>query len=281
MIKHLVSFLLIAFTLSLNAQNNSVSIMSFNMRYDNANDGINRWDNRREWITDYLNFTTPDIIGTQELLHHQLQWLDNSLPKYKYVGVGRDDGKEDGEYAAILYNKNLYDLLESNTFWLSATPDKVGSRGWDAACNRVVTWAHLSSKKTEHTFYVFNVHFDHRGEVARQKSVELILEKLPEITQGKTAFLLGDFNANCETAVYTQLEGSDYLQDTRLIAKKYYGPSWTFNGFGSSERDNNRIDHIFVSEGGEVKVQKHIIAAERRQDQFISDHYPVMVQVKF
>ncbi|MEM8889234.1 MAG: endonuclease/exonuclease/phosphatase family protein, partial [Bacteroidota bacterium] len=142
--------------------------MTYNLRYDNPNDGENRWDLRKEFLRDQLKFFEPDVMGIQEGLKHQLDYLDGELSAYSYIGVGRDDGKEKGEYTAIFYKADKLSLIRQSTFWLSESPDEI-SVGWDAALERICTYALFEEKAGGAKFYVFNTHFDHRGEKARRK----------------------------------------------------------------------------------------------------------------
>jgi endonuclease/exonuclease/phosphatase family metal-dependent hydrolase len=152
--------------------------MSFNIRYDEPRDGVNAWSNRKTKVGDVIRFHKADLVGVQEALLSQLRDLERMLPDFEWCGVGRTDGKESGEYSAILYRKARFQLLECKTFWLSETPDKPGSMGWDAAYPRIVTWARFRDHGSGRTFFHFNTHFDHRGQKARVESAALILTKI-------------------------------------------------------------------------------------------------------
>lgn len=159
----------------------SISVMSYNIRYNNPADGINNWDNRRSLVVSTIRFHEADIIGLQEAMRNQLDNLSDDMPEYAWFGVCRNDGtmdpKPDGEFSAILYRKDRFELLEGNTFWLSEHPDVVGVKGWDAALPRIVTWVKLKDKQSK-TGYFFNTHFDHMGESARVESAKLLLQNL-------------------------------------------------------------------------------------------------------
>src|SRR5690606_19532304 len=157
-------------------------VMSYNIKYANENDGQNSWSLRKEFLTNQIKFYQPDILGLQEAVQLQIEHFSENLPEYAYTGVGRDDGKTKGEFSAIFYNKETYDILEDGTFWLSPTPNEA-SVGWDAALNRICTYALFKSKSTGEAFWVFNTHFDHVGEQARRESVHLILEKISEFNK--------------------------------------------------------------------------------------------------
>ena len=148
----------------------SVDIMTFNLRYSTSRDGVNSWDNRKEFVAHLLNYYEPDVFGVQEALHSQMTYLDTALHQYTYVGVGRDDGKEKGEYSGVFYRKDKYKTIKEATFWLSDQPNKP-SVGWDASMERISTYVLLEDRQSQQRFWVFNTHFDHVGEVARQKTV--------------------------------------------------------------------------------------------------------------
>ena len=164
-----------------------VRLATFNIRYDNPGDSLNSWKYRKDRVCEFIREKQPDVLGMQEVLHHQLEDLLAGLPDYAYVGVGREDGKTQGEYAPVFYRKDKYDLLDSNTFWLSEHPDSVGKLGWDAACTRVATWAKLKEKSTGKEFLMVNTHFDHVGTEARRNSALLIIDKIKEIAGTNSA----------------------------------------------------------------------------------------------
>src|SRR5690606_37171259 len=157
-----------------------VNVMSFNIRLDTESDGENRWDKRKEQVAGLIKYYAPDFVGGQEVMHHQLEFLLKNLPKYAHVGVGRDDGKQGGEYSPVMYNKEKFELVQGGTFWLSPTPDSV-SFGWDAVCRRVCSYGIFKEKLTGQHLFVLNTHFDHVGEIAREASARLILQKITEI----------------------------------------------------------------------------------------------------
>ena len=260
----------------------SLNIMSFNIRYDNPADGLNAWENRKDLVAQTITFHDVDICGMQEVLDHQLQYLTEMLPEYDWIGVGRDDGAKEGEYAPIFYSSDRLQLLESGFFWLSETPEIAGSFGWDAACTRVVTWGKFSTRSTREEFFFFNTHFDHVGQVAREKSAELLLEKIESMTSFEPIFVTGDFNCTEKNKAYSILtSGKDEeskLQDTQILSQNgHYGGTQTFNGFNPDLIPNNIIDYIFVRNTG--PVLNHGIIADRWDGRFVSDHYPVLAKV--
>eukprot|EP01136_Pigoraptor_vietnamica_P037290 Opistho-1_new@105049 len=174
-----------------------LNVMTFNIRLETVQDGENQWSKRKENLSSMLEFYEADICGMQEVLVGQLRNLSTLLPSYAYVGVGRDDGKEAGEFSPIFYKKDKFTVLESNTFWLSQTPE-TPSKSWDAALNRVVTYAKFKDNKTKKVFYVFNTHFDHIGQVARRESAKMLVAKIKAIDPKIPVILTGDFNSRMQ-----------------------------------------------------------------------------------
>lgn len=264
-------------------------VMSFNIRYNNPGDGENAWPLRKDMVASMVQFHEADLVGIQEALKGQMDDLAKLLPEYEWIGVGRDDGKESGEYSAIFYSENRCTDLQHGTFWLSATPETAGSMGWDAACVRIVTWAKFQDKKTGKVFYHFNTHFDHVGETARRESAKLLLQRIGEMTKVEPVIVTGDFNANEDSPVYEILtkgtigepaSGPPHLLvDTRYVsAHAHHGPNWTFHGF-ETVVDRPKIDYIFVSKN--VKVARHGVLSDRWNDRYASDHLPVLAELIF
>src|SRR5687768_9136609 len=177
-------------------------VMSFNIRYDTPSDGVNAWPLRRDWVAALIRFHDADAVGVQEALAHMLTDLDARLPGFARVGVGRTDGRTKGEFSAILYNTGRLALLDSGTFWLSPTPQTVGSKGWDAAIERVATWARFRDRVTGCSHLHLNTHFDHMGEQARQESARLIRRRLAALAGDLPIVLTGDLNAVPSSAAY-------------------------------------------------------------------------------
>ena len=169
-------------------------VMSFNIRNSGARDGERNWKNRQELFSAAVRAFNPDLLGTQEVLADQYDDLHRMFPDYTMAGVAREDGKRKGEWAAILYWTDRFEVLASGNFWLSETPDVVGSKGWDAALARICTWVRLRDRITGRTFLQANVHFDHIGKVARVRSAELLVERLPRLAEDAPVILMGDFN---------------------------------------------------------------------------------------
>ena len=314
----LLTSLLLSLFLSANSQ--QLLVGSYNIRYKNANDSVqgNVWTKRCQVICDQVNFMAPDIFGAQEVLYVQLQDMLKALDGYAYIGIGRDDGKQGGEYEAIFYKKNKLTLLDHGDFWLSETPDKPGL-GWDAACIRICTWGKFSVKRPEQEprrrglfnrgpkpketeFYFFNLHMDHVGVVARREAAKLVVAKVKEIAQGAPVFITGDFNVDQFNEIYTIFTESGILKDSYDAARIRFAENGTFNAFKTEYYTNSRIDHVFVSpetyvESYGVLTNSYWTPDEKDEalkssdapqeitfDNYIrrnpSDHYPVFVKVR-
>ena len=260
-----------------------ITVLSFNIRYDNPADGKNSWSNRKHLVTDLIHSIYPDIMGMQEVTHSQFLDLAAILPEYARSGAGRDDGKEEGEYAAILYKKTRFNLLDESTFWLSENPDDIGSISWGAHLPRVVSWIKLEEKRTKKVFFVFNTHFSHVSDSARIQSSGLLLSKINTISNGSPVILTGDFNFTSNSTGYSILTGDSAeiqgLTDAQVVSRNpHFGGDITYNGFGTVE-DERKIDFIFVNHLFEVL--QHGIYPIHEKDHYISDHYPVFAELSF
>jgi len=267
----------IAFSQNRDNDSMNLAVMTYNIRYDNPDDGVNRWDNRKEHVTSLIQKYDPDIIGIQEALKNQIDDLNGELTNYKWIGVGRDDGKEKGEYSPIFYNTDKLDLSEWGTFWLSETPS-TPSKSWDAALPRICTWARLVLKSDGRSILVFNTHFDHRGSEARKESSKLIIQKIQELVNtGDNAILTGDFNQTPDSEGYSSI--TSYLHDTFKISKSgQEGPIGTFSGFNVDGKIGNRIDYIFVAKS--MICEKYYALIDQNQDHYPSDHLPVLAKLQ-
>lgn len=253
-------------------------VMSYNIKYANENDGENSWSLRKDFLTNQIKFYQPDILGLQEAVKLQIEHFSQNLPEYGYTGVGRDDGKTKGEFSAIFYNKEAYEILEDDTFWLSTTPHKP-SVGWDAALNRICTYALFKSKSTGETFWVFNTHFDHVGEQARKESVNLILDKISRLNKDDhPVILMGDLNLEPGHESIQLL--ADIMNDSKSVAKLVFGPEGTYNGYHFNKPVTQRIDYIFT-EPDSVEVLKYAVLSDSRNLNYPSDHLPVWVELSF
>ncbi|SHM81286.1 endonuclease/exonuclease/phosphatase family protein [Flavobacterium chilense] len=255
----------------------NLKIMTYNIRLDVASDGENAWPNRKDYFASQIQFYSPDIFGVQEATPNQVTDIALALPKYNKFGIGREE-KGTGEACTIYYKKDRFQVQESNTFWLSETPDKV-SRGWDAACNRVCTYGLFKDLKTNKVFWIFNLHLDHMGEVARVKGVELVLSKIAALNTNKLpVFLMGDFNSEPDTKQIVTIK--KVMDDTKDVSKeKPFGPSGTFNDFKHNEPVTLLLDYIFISKNSGLTVQKHAVLSDSKDLKYPSDHLPVLIEI--
>lgn len=261
-------------TLSLSAQ--EFTAMTYNIKYANENDGENSWSKRKYFFANQLKFYHPQIFGVQEAVKSQINFIEENLSDYQHVGVGRE-GKDKGEFSAIFYDKTKFKVLESNTFWLSETPNEI-SKGWDANYHRICTYALMEEKESGKKFYFFNTHFDHRGDEARTNSARLIIQKIKDINAEHYPVLLtGDFNLEPETKPIQFIKS--YLNDAKdASAEIKLGPSGTFNDYDFSTPVTSRIDYVFHSE--EVKVETYAVLSDNEEGRYASDHLPVFVKVE-
>lgn len=260
-----------------------ITVMSFNIRYDNPGDGVNAWKNRKDLAGRTILSEKAIIIGMQEVLKNQMADLDSLLPGYGHVGVGRGDGKEEGEYNPIFYDINRFEILDQATFWLSPAPHDTGSIGWDAVLPRIVTWAKFLDQQTDQNFYFINTHFDHMGDTARVESAKLIMDFILKNTEGLPVILTGDFNSEPSDAPYHFITGNNSagfkLRDaSQNLDVQQNEPEGTFNGFGGTE-PTIRIDFIFLNNKGQIMNFKTVKA--RDGDIYISDHYPVAARISY
>ena len=270
---------LVAFPQFAAAQKNEsegLKVMSYNIRYGSADDGTNSWKYRWPATVEMLNEVKPDVFGVQEALDFQVEFVSEMVRDYKGYGVGREDGKHDGEHMAIFWNKKTVKMMKSGTFWLSETPEKP-SMGWDAACYRTATWALMKDKKTGKKFYFVNTHLDHEGEEAQKNGLKLIVDRIASINpEGYPMVLTGDFNITPDNPGLVDLD--KIMTSTRKIAKKTDSKG-TFNGW-RKDRPGPVIDYIYVSGFSEVS-EYETITKEFAKKPFISDHYPIMSVLKF
>lgn len=257
-------------------------VMSFNIRYNNPGDGINAWPNRKVWVANLIRFHDADVVGVQEALHGMLVDLDTLLPEYERVGVGRKDGKNAGEFSAILYKRSRVEMVENKTFWLSTNPEEVGVKAWDAALERVATWGRFRDRVTGCSYVHLNTHFDHVGEQARRESAKLIRTRLAAIADTLPVIVTGDLNVPPTSVAYTTLTSGNLEGGLAPLVDGYvssregnYGPAATFNSF--KEIGDNRIDYVLVSSG--IDVLKHGILSDRWDQRFPSDHLPVIASL--
>lgn len=309
-LKSLLLFALVAIVLC-NCQNSnhpstSLTVASYNLRYANATDSArgDDWGQRYPIIAQIVQYHDFDIFGTQECYYPQLQDMKTALPGYDYIGVGRNDGKTEGEHSAIFYRTDKFDVMEKGDFWLSETPD-VPSVGWDAVLPRICSWGHFKCKDTGFEFLFFNLHMDHIGKKARVESAFLVQDKMKELGRSKDlpAILTGDFNVDQTHQSYDAFVNKGVLCDSYEKSDFRYATNGTFNDFDPNSFTESRIDHVFVSPvfhvkkygvltdtyrtikgNGEKKdandcpVEIDIKAYQARTP---SDHFPVKVELEF
>jgi endonuclease/exonuclease/phosphatase family metal-dependent hydrolase len=258
-------------------------VMTFNLRFDTPSDGPNAWPHRRDWVAALVRFHAPDVLGVQEALASMLADLDTRLPGFARLGVGRADGRNGGEFSAILYRTDRLALLDSGTFWLSPTPEVAGSKGWDAAIERVATWARFRDRRTGCRYVHLNTHFDHIGEQARQESARLIRRRLAALADGLPVVVTGDLNADPGSVPFriftrdTIAGGFAPLHDALVVSRDgHYGPISTWTAFKAIE-PGRRIDYVLVS--SEIPVLQHGILPDSWDGRFPSDHLPVLAAV--
>jgi len=258
-----------------------LKVITLNIRYDNPNDSLNAWSNRSHIVYNFIRNEKPDLLGLQEVLVHQYEFLDSVLADYRAVGVGRTDGAREGEMNPVFFRKDRFDLIRTRTFWLSDTPEVEGTKAWGANLPRIVTWVELSEKTSLKHFYFFNTHFAHDSDSARTLSAGLLLNKVDSIAAEFPFVITGDFNILISNDGYEILTGPfesiPLLNDTYAVTEKRpVGPAYTFNGF-SEETSSGRVDYIFVRNG--MKVLEHRTFIKREHGIYISDHWPVMARV--
>jgi endonuclease/exonuclease/phosphatase family metal-dependent hydrolase len=260
-----------------------MNTMTWNIRYNNPADGDNSWPKRKDWVAKIIIKNNVDIAGFQEVLVDQLEDLQVRLPEMDVYGVGRDDGRNAGEFTPIFFRRDRFELAEKSTFWLSPTPDKTASRGWDAALPRIASWVKLKDLRTGTMFYVMNTHFDHRGPQARAESAVLLLKQLREHFVDHPVILTGDLNTTPDSPPYDTLTGKGtqtdavYFDAYRHSAQKPQGPDSTWNGFEAIV-PHRRIDFVFTTKT--VTVERFRTLDDNRDGRFPSDHLPVIAELE-
>lgn len=269
--------ILVGPTLTLAAAETILTVMSFNIRYGTAPDGDNDWEHRKTIVVEMLRAYGPDVIGTQECLEFQTEYLVQQLPEYRWFGVGRNaDGGD--EHAAVLYKKSVLSPLETGNFWLSETPHVPGTKSWGSHHNRMVTWARFRHLQTGETFHCFNTHLDNGSEPARQNGARILADWVQRLPRDLPLVLTGDFNAPAEASVSWNILTGQGLADAWLVAKERVGPEITFGGFKAPERtEKDRIDWVLVRGG--VMVERCETSLFQMNGRFPSDHYPVVAKL--
>jgi len=256
----------------------TIKVMSFNIRYA-SNFGANSWPKRRSGVVQVIRDKKADLIGTQEGLHHQLLYMDKELKNHKWIGVGREGGNK-GEFMAIFYRTDRFKPLETRHFWLSNTPEVVGSASWGNSVKRMVTWVRFRDLKTNKEFYFWNTHFDHRSQPSREKSAQLIVNRVDALKTKLPVILVGDFNAAAKAnRAYDTLTGQGAFKDSFDTAKEKVNAGWnTFNSFRKTEKGKRRIDWVLTL--GPVQVDRTEIVLFKGFKQIPSDHQPVTAQLR-
>ncbi|MEO5998956.1 MAG: endonuclease/exonuclease/phosphatase family protein [Chitinophagaceae bacterium] len=280
-------------------------VATYNVRYDNRGDSVagNGWKQRCPIIADLIRFHDFDIFGTQEAKFNQLQDIQELLKGYARIGIGRDDGKEAGEFSAIFYKTEKFKLLKHGDFWMSTITDKP-NKSWDAALPRICSWGQFQDIKTKHTFYFFNLHMDHIGVVARRESAKLVLDTIKKMAGNSPTILTGDFNVDQNNESYTLLNTSGFVKDSYELSPIKFALNGTFNSFNINAKTDSRIDHIFLTKN--FSVNRYGILTDsyraklsdttqtansanfpregrlgRFQAKLPSDHFPVMAEVQW
>ncbi|MEX0977823.1 MAG: endonuclease/exonuclease/phosphatase family protein [Pirellulales bacterium] len=254
-----------------------VRVMTFNIRYGTADDGESSWDKRKELLVDTIRNFDPDLLGTQEVLAMQVDFLVEHLEDYTLVGVGRNDGKRRGEFAAALFKSRRFEPIDSGNFWLSETPETPGSKSWDSSLPRIVTWVKLRDRQADgKEIYFVNTHWDHRGQVARVESGKLIRKWLSEHARGTSVIMTGDLNVTDSHEGFRALvsdEGEPRLADVyRQVHPEPHPEEASSHGF-SGRKNGRRIDFILATP--DWKASEATIDRTNRDGRYPSDHYPV------
>jgi endonuclease/exonuclease/phosphatase family metal-dependent hydrolase len=276
--KFIIPIIVSSLFFALSSFGQDLTVMSYNIRYNNLDDGLNCWDLRKDELAAQIKKYSPDIFGIQEGLYDQVQFLNNYFIDFSYAGVGRDDGKTKGEYSAIFFNKNRFKQVSTKTFWLSPTPSKV-SVGWDASMERICSYVILYDRKFGKHLVIFNTHFDHLGEVARLKSSELIIKVIGKIKKKNIpVVLMGDLNCEPESKPI-KLISQSLSNANNISLKKNHGPEGTFNDFKQEYGNELQIDYIFVKN---FKVDDYQHIGDFRINGLVySDHFPVIAKISY
>lgn len=274
-----VSLLFLAMAYGKAEDKEVLKIATFNLRMDTPSDGENAWFHRKDMVNDLIRFYGFDLFGTQEGFTHQLNDILR-LSDYRFIGVGRDDGKDAGEHCAIFYRSDRFKVLDQGDFWLSEHPEKPG-RGWNGTCcNRICTWGKFEDLKNHKQFYFFNVHYEYEGDVARRESSNLMISRIKSIAGNQPVFLTGDFNAFPTEEPIRILNDSGFLNDSYKITKEApFGPVCTYHGYDSTIKTEERLDYIWVTDS--IQIDKYGVLTNTLYGHTPSDHFPVMVVAEF
>lgn len=255
----------------------TAAVMSFNLRLDTPADSAHCWAARRDAVADMLAYYRPDLLGMQEVLHNQLMDLRQALPGYVAVGVARDDGRQSGEYCPIFVNSSRFAMLDHGDFSLSEHPDSFGVKGWDAAYNRVATWALLADKASGAKLACLNTHLDDTGPTARREGLRLILRRLGALAPGLPAIITGDFNVLPGDELADTLRSAG-MNNAAQVAGTAYGPQWSYHDFGRLPVGQRQLlDYIYVSPS--IAVDRYRSIQDVPAEGYLSDHNPIMADL--
>lgn len=261
------------------SEKTDVRVMSYNIRYGTANDGENHWDKRKEWLVATIKAFNPDLLGTQETLGFQRDYLATELKDYEVLGVGRDDGQDKGEMTALYFRRDRFEKLDGGHFWLSETPDQPGSKSWDTSLTRMATWVKLRDRRAPKAkpIVFFNTHFDHRGEQARVESAKLIRRRIEAFAKDARVIVTGDFNAGEDSAPYRAFfaalenQAAPVVDVYRVAHPQREANEGSFSGFKAASTSGPRIDWIGVVRGWQVLSAD--LDRTAREGRTPSDHF--------
>lgn len=255
----------------------ALTVMSFNVRLDAASDSMNNWKYRKDNVCRMIGYYSPDLLGMQEVCSNQMEDLKQGLPGYTALGVGRDDGKQGGEFSPVFFKTSRFKLISHGDFALNECPEVFGVKGWDAAYNRIATWALLRDKLSGRRLLYLNTHLDCDGTVARRESARLILSKIKEIAPEFAAIVTGDFNAMPDEESILIMEQNE-MQNAVKASSVVYGPAWSYHDFYRLPvKERPLYDYVFVTQG--EKVCRYCVIDDKPDDGFLSDHCPVLVDL--
>ena len=273
-------FFLLALTAAVSCNTpQDLTVMTLNMRYDNPEDGVNNWRFRSERVGELIRSEAVDLLGTQEVLANQFDDLQALLPGYCAVGVGREDGARAGEFNAVFFRSDRFELLDSGVFWLSEDPETPGSKGWDGACERLATWVVLRDKSGRELLFI-NTHLDHIGEQARREGVALLLRRIETLRGGRSVILTGDFNAEPSSPVIAHVVADGTLRSAWDTAPVRTGTAWSFSDFGQLPVEERPMI-VYLFYGGGLEVQSCSILPDTLGGGYLSDHAPVEARLSY
>ncbi|WP_068472396.1 endonuclease/exonuclease/phosphatase family protein [Saccharicrinis aurantiacus] len=272
--KNIIIILLVCAFIQVHAQ---LSVMSFNIKFDTANDGDNSWDFRKSEVVDLLSFYHPDFFGLQEAVNNQVDFINHQLEAYNYIGIGREGAESVSEGVQIFYDTIKYKLIDTNTFWLSETPNEL-SKGWDASYYRIATYGSFADRRSGDTLHILNCHLDNDGKLARKEAVKLIVKTLDNYQiENQKVIIMGDFNCTEDDKPYSIIN-KEFDDAMKLSVRKPYGPIGTWNAYDTESIVNRRIDYIFCK-GFKVNTYRHI-DDRRANNLYPSDHLPVLTELE-